>query len=242
METVSDEMMADFNNDGIGEIATGRLPAKDELELQGMLEKIMNTRPLTKTEISQRGVHFISDALIGYDFAAGSRNMATYFPSTVPVNYLDAAGQDTATMRSSIINRINTGPAIVNYFGHASVGAWTNSQIFRNIDAPSLTNSQGAPFMAMINCLNGDYAEANMTSLAEAVMKQRFGGASAVWAASGYNGAFDQEYFTKDFYQKAFSGMPLGEAARQTKMLYTNTDLRRTYIFFGDPTQSLVTQ
>jgi hypothetical protein len=95
--------------------------------------------------------------------------------------------------------------------------------------------------MAMIDCLNGDFAEANMVSLAEAVMKPRQRGASAVWASSGWNGAFDQEYFTRDFYNKAFTGMPLGEAARQTKMLYPITDLRRTYIFFGDPTQSLVT-
>ena len=96
--------------------------------------------------------------------------------------------------------------------------------------------------MTLINCLNGDYAEANMLSVAEAVMKQRFGGASGVWAASGYNGAFDQEYMNRDFYKKVFQGLPLGEAARQTKMLYPITDLRRTYVFFGDPTQPLVIQ
>ena len=239
METVTDEMMVDFNNDSVGEIATGRLPAKDEAELTAMLEKIMNTQPLTKQEISQRGVHFISDANVDYNFTGGSRNMATFFPATVTVNYADFSG-DSATFRSNIISRINSGPAIVNYFGHASIGSWSNSQIFRSVDVPSLTNSQAAPFMALINCLNGDYAEANMNSVAEAVMKQRYGGASAVWAASGYNGAFDQEYMTKDFYKKVFMGMPLGEAARQTKTQYPITDLRRTYVFFGDPTQSLV--
>jgi hypothetical protein len=207
-----------------------------------MLEKIMATQPMTKQQINERGVHFVSDAFLGYDFANGSRNMATFFPATISINYLDSAGQDPTTVRNTIISRINTGPAVVNYFGHASIGAWTNTQIFRNVDAQNLSNSQSAPFMAMINCLNGDYAEANMTSVAEAVMKQRFGGASAAWAASGWNGAFDQEYFTKDFYKKVFTGMPLGEAARQTKMLYPNIDLRRTYIFFGDPSQPLVTQ
>jgi hypothetical protein len=241
METVSDEMMADFNGDSVGEIAVGRLPAKDEAELVAMLEKISNTRPLTKPEISARGVHFISDYFFDYNFTGGSRNMATFFPSTVTVNYFDFSGQDAGGARSDIINRISSGPAIVNYFGHASIGSWSNSQIFRSADVPSLTNSQAAPFMALINCLNGDYAEANMLSVAEAAMKQRGGGASAVWAASGYNGAFDQEYMTRDFYKKVFTGLPLGEAARQTKMLYPVTDLRRTYVFFGDPTQSLVT-
>ena len=242
METVSDEMMVDFNGDSVGEIAVGRLPAKDEAELTAMIEKIMNTRPLTRQELSTRGVHFISDTFYDYNFAGGSRNMATYFPSTVAVNYSDFTGADAGGFRTNIVNRINSNPAVVNYFGHASIGSWSNSQIFRSADVPLLTNSQGAPFMALINCLNGDYAEANMLSVAEAVMKQRFGGASATWAASGYNGAFDQEYMVRDFYKKVFTGMPLGEAARQTKTLYPTTDLRRTYIFFGDPTQPLVTQ
>ncbi|HVE57972.1 MAG TPA: C25 family cysteine peptidase [Pyrinomonadaceae bacterium] len=241
METVSDEMMADFNDDSVGEIAIGRLPAKDQDELEYMLDKIINLEPETRSEVSQRGVYFVSDATLGYDFAAGSRNMATAFPAGIAVNYLDAAGQDPNVLRSSIINRINSGAMIVNYFGHASIGAWTNSQIFRNVDSVNLVNPKKTPFIAMIDCLNGDFAETNMNSLAEAVIKQRGGGANAVWASTGWNTAYDQEFFTRDFYQKVFTGMPLGEAARQTKMLYPITDLRRTYIFFGDPTQPLVT-
>lgn len=241
METVSDEMLADFDNDGVGELAVGRLPAKDQDELESMLDKIITAEPTTIQNINQRGVHFVSDATIGYDFASGSRNMATSFPTGITVNFLDNAGQDATVVRSSIINRINSGAVIINYFGHASIGAWASGQIFRNVDAQSLVNPKKTPLILMINCLNGDFAETNINSLGEAVMKQRFGGANAVWASSGWNGAETQEFFTKDFYQKVFTGMPLGEAARQTKMLYPVIDLRRTYVFFGDPTQSLVT-
>ncbi len=240
METVSDEMMADFNGDSVGEIAVGRLPAKDEDELTAMMEKIVQTEPLTRSELNARGVHFVSDATLGYDFAAGSRNIATAFPADITVNYLDAAGQDPTALRGNIISRINSGAIIVNYFGHASIGAWTNSQIFRNADAVNLVNPKKTPLMVMIDCLNGDFAETNISSVAEAVMKQRSGGANAVWASSGWNTAYDQEFFARDFYRKVFTGMPVGEAARQAKMLYPITDLRRTYIFFGDPTQPLV--
>jgi hypothetical protein len=240
METVSDEMMADFDDDSVGEIAIGRLPAKDQDELEAMLAKIINAEPTTVQDINDRGVHFVSDANIDYDFAAGSRNMATYLPAGVSVHYLDRTTQDPTLMRADIINRINSGPSLVNYFGHASLGAWSSAQIFRNVDATSLFNPKKTPFMVMIDCLNGDFAESNITSVAEAVMKQKSGGANAVWASSGWNTADVQEYFARDFYQKVFSGMALGEAARQAKMLYPVTDLRRTYIFFGDPTQSLV--
>lgn len=240
METVSDEMMADFDDDGVGEIAIGRLPAKNEVELEAMIEKTILAEPIPAQEISDRGVHFVSDALIGYDFAAGSRNMATFIPSNIAVNYMDAAGQDPLVMREGIVNRIGSGAAIVNYFGHASISSWTSSQIFRTADAAILAGSKKTTFMAMIDCLNGDFAETNIDGLAEAVMKKFRGGAHTVWASSGWNAAFDQEWMTRDFYKKAFTGMPLGEAARQTKMLHPVMDQRRTYVFFGDPTQPLV--
>ncbi len=240
METVSDEMMVDFDNDSIGEIAVGRLPAKDQDELESMLDKIISAEPTTVEDINERGVHFVSDDTIGYDFAAASRNMASSFPVGITVNYLDRGTLDPTAVRNDIINRINSGAAVVNYFGHASIGAWTSAQIFRNVDAQNLTNPKKTPLIVMVDCLNGDFAETNINSVGEAVMKKRFGGANAVWASSGWNTADVQELFVKDFYLKVFTGMPLGEAARQTKMLYGGTDLRRTYIFFGDPTQSLV--
>ncbi len=240
METVSDELMADFDGDVVGEIAVGRLPAKDLGELQAMLDKINAAVPMTAQEIAGRGVHFVSDGFVGYDFAAGSRNVSSVMPAGTNVNFLDRASQDPTAVRADIINRINSGAAIVNYFGHASLGAWTSSQILRNVDAQSLNNPNQTPLMTMVACLNGDFAEAEITGIAEAMMKRRFGGANAVWASSGWDSADTQEHFVKDFYQKVFTGMPLGEAARQSKMLYPDTDLRKTYIFFGDPTQKLV--
>jgi hypothetical protein len=101
-------------------------------------------------------------------------------------------------LRGDIINRINSGAMIINYFGHASIGVWTNSQIFRNVDAVNSVNPKRTPFIAMIDCLNGDFAETNMTSLAEAVMKQRSGGANAVWAASGWNTAHEIRSFLRE--------------------------------------------
>lgn len=241
METVSDEMMGDFDGDSVAEIALGRLPAKNEIELEAMLDKIIVTEPLSIGDFANRGVHFISDSPIGYDFAAGSRNMATEVPALIQPHFLDAQNLEINALRADIIRRINSGPAIVNYFGHASVGIWASSQMFRASDAPSLYNPKKPAFFGMINCLNGDFVETTVNSLAEAVLKQPRGGANAVWASTGWNGAFDQEFYAKKFYQFVFQGMPAGEAARQSKRLFPIQDLRRTYVFFGDPTQPLVT-
>ncbi|MBS1793408.1 MAG: hypothetical protein JSS81_06115 [Acidobacteria bacterium] len=239
LEVASDEMMADFDNDSVGEIALGRLPAKDEVELEWMIEKTILAEPLTRQEVGERGVFFVADANTDYDFPSGSRYIGLGLPASIPINYLDRTTQDPQVLRTAIIDGINARPAVVNYFGHATVTAWSGALIFRVADAASLVNTKKTPFMTMIDCANGDFAEAGIDSLAEAVLKQRYG-ANAVWASSGWNTAYEQELMTNDFYKKVFTGMPLGEAARQTKLMYGGNDLRRTYIFFGDPTQPLV--
>lgn len=240
METVSDEMMVDFDGDDVGEISHGRFPANTIEQLDAMVQRAIAFSPMSGSELNRRGVHFVSDSLIGYDFAAGSRNAAGTIPGNVSINYLDRTTQDAGALRQDILNRINSGAAIVNYFGHAAVGSWTGAQILRSTDAASLVNQKRQPLMVMLACLNGDYAEAGIEGLAEALMKPTSGGALAIWAASGWNTAQAQEYMAREFYQRVFTGMRVGDAARQAKATTLFTDQKRTYVFFGDPTMRLV--
>lgn len=241
IEAPSDEMLADFNNDGISEIVLGRLPAQTREEADNMVQKIISISPMSREEINGRGIHFVSDDFVGYDFATASRNIASRIPANIAVNYLDRTTQPTEVLRNDIINRMNSGAAIVNYFGHGSTIAWTSASILRSADAQSLFNPKRPSLLVSLSCLNGDYTIYGAQSLAEAMMKRSQGGAFAVWAASGWNGANEEELMGRDFYQRVFAGMTLGEAAREVKSLYPTMDMRHTFIFFGDPTQKLVT-
>jgi hypothetical protein len=240
LEAVTDEMLVDFDGDSIGEIAIGRLPYRTLEELGAMTEKINLTNSMSLSEINNRGVVFVSDAPQGYDFAAASRNIASALPGSVVPGYIDRGSQDSTVVKNMIMERINSGAVVVNYFGHGQVYNWTNGNIFRNTDAPNLNNIKRPSLMTMVACLNGAFAETNLESLAEAVMKTPTGGAFAVWSASASNTADAQELLAKEYHQRVFSGMRLGDAARETKMTTYMTDIRRTYIFFGDPTQRIV--
>ncbi len=240
MEAASDEMLVDFDDDGVGEIASGRLPASTREELEFMEEKILMMDELTLSDVADRGVVMVSDDNIGYNFAAGSRNMATRIPGSVAPVYIDRTTQDPAALRSEIVGRMNDGAAIVNYFGHASVVGWTSSGILRNVDADSMFSNKKSTLILALACLNGDFTVFGTKSLAESMMKRDRGGAFAVWAASGWNGAFEEEMMGRDLYQRIFAGMPLGDAIREVKILYPTLDMRRTFILFGDPTQRLV--
>ncbi len=195
---------------------------------------------LTLADVANRGVVMVADDNIGYNFAAGSRNFATRIPGSVTPVYIDRTTQDPAALRSEIIGRMNDGAAIVNYFGHASVVGWTSGGILRNVDADSMSSSKKSTFVVALACLNGDFTVFGTKSLAESVMKRDRGGAFAVWAASGWNGAFEEEMMGRDFYQRVFAGMRLGDAIREVKILYPTIDMRRTFILFGDPTQRIV--
>lgn len=242
LEAVTDEMMADFNGDSIGEIAVGRLPYRTNQDLEAMMNKIYAFNPMSLSEINQRGVVFVSDALQGYDFATASRNIASPIPAGVVPYYIDRGSQDSTVVKNMILAKINSGAVVVNYFGHGQIYNWTSASILHNNDAPNLINATQPSLMSMVACLNGAFAETNLESLAEAVMKTPTGGAFAVWSASASNAAQDQEYLAKEYNRRVFSGMRLGDAVRETKATTLVPDIRRTYIFFGDPTQRIVRQ
>lgn len=239
-EALSDEMLVDFNGDSLGEIQIGRLPYNKESELDAILRKILAAEPLPLWEIKQRGVSFVSDAYVGYDFEAASRRIATYVPTEIVPNYIDRGSLNPTVVQNRIIEKINSGAAIVSYFGHGHITNWTGSNILRSTDSTRMFNNARPTFMVMVACLNGAFAETSSEGLAEAVIKTPTGGAYAVWSSSASNGADIQEFLAKEFYGYIFSGMRMGDAIRQTKAIYYAPDIRRTYVFFGDPTQRVV--
>lgn len=240
IEAPSDEMLVDLNGDSIGEMSIGRLPAQTREELYQMVEKTMYSRPMATSEVSARGVHFVSDDNLGYNFAAASRNMAASIPSQVAVGFVDRTTQDPAALRADIVGRINSGASIVNFFGHGSITSWTSAGILRNVDAASLFNPKRTPFIVSLACLNGDSTVFGVSGFAESMMKRNQGGALAVWAASGWNGAMEEEMMGRDLYARVFAGMRLGDAVREVKSLYPTIDMRRTFIYYGDPTIRLI--
>jgi hypothetical protein len=235
MEAVSDEMLVDFNGDNIGEMAIGRLPVRTQADVDVMVRKILAARPLSMAELNRRGASFVSDSPVGYDFSNASRRIVSTIPS-LSANFIDRGSMDLTTTRNNVMNSVNSGAALVNYFGHGNVNNWSGS-LLQNPDAMNMLNINAPSLMVMVACLNGSFAEIETDGLSESVMKAPNGGAFASWSASASNGAETQESLAKEFYKRVFSGMRLGDAARDSKTMFYMKDIRRTYVFFGDPTQ-----
>jgi hypothetical protein len=78
-----------------------------------------------------------------------------------------------------------------------------------------------------------------LDSLGESLLKAENGGAVAVWASSAQTEPDPQSVMNQEFYRLAFQTRNIGEAILKAKHSTANSDVRRTWILFGDPTMKL---
>ncbi|MDQ1639525.1 MAG: hypothetical protein QOF62_2864 [Pyrinomonadaceae bacterium] len=235
METASDDWLVDFTGQGRAEMALGRLPGRTAAEVSLMVSKIMAYEQERELNAPLRGAVMVADN----GFESQSAQTSALLPAGVAKQSLNRAaiGNDDL-MRGQLLDALNQGPMIVNFYGHGSVGVWTGAGVLDSDLADTLTNTNRSSIYLMMTCLNGYAHDAYVDSLSESVLKAPNGGAVAVWASSGFTPTEPQFAMDSQFYRLLFGGQPLrlGEAARQAKLATTDLDVRRTWILLGDPT------
>jgi YVTN family beta-propeller protein len=237
METATDDWFADFNNDGIAEMAVGRLPVSTAEEAKRMVLKIIGydqARP-------QDSVLLVADSNDGFDFEAASQQLSALLPPGIRVEQINRGRVDAATAKAQLLEAIASGEKMINYSGHGSVSLWRGN-LLTNEDAAGLRNADHLPVFVMMTCLNGYFQDAALDSLAEALLKAEHGGAVAVWASSGMTDPEAQASMNQQMMRLLFqtSGQQtLGDAMRAAKQAASDSDIRRTWILLGDPTMRL---
>lgn len=229
-ETASDEWLADFDRDGVAEMAIGRLPAHTPAEASAMVAKILSW----DRGSSGQGATLISDFNDTFNFLGTSNKVKNAIPAATAVDMI-VSGQ-TLDVRTRLLESINKGPRLVNYAGHGSVDLWRGN-ILTSADAVALTSAGKESLFLIMTCLNGYYQSPNLDCLAEALLKAP-GGAVAVWASSGFTVPVDQEELDAVMVNALYDrkGITLGRAAYVAKSAITDPDVRRTWVLFGDPT------
>jgi hypothetical protein len=232
--------LVDFDDDGLPDLAIGRLPVQTKQEADALVSKIKGYRrsePLSQALL-------VADRMEAgdYNFENGSDALGTLLPAPVGLQkvYRGQYGSDQEA-KAALLGGINQGPLLVNYIGHGSVGIWRGDLLTLG-DAEGLTNSAGLPFFVNMTCLNGYFQTPATDSLAEALLKRPEGGALAVWTSSGLTMPNEQALMNMELMRLLFPDtakdkpLRVGEAARRAKAATTDTDVRRTWIFLGDPT------
>ena len=236
MEASSDDWLADFNGDGVPEMALGRLPVRNGAETERVIAKIISYDESNPPD----ELLLVSDANDGYDFEGASAQLHPLVPGDVKAVDLNRGQMPAAAAKAALLDAIARGQRIVNYIGHGNVDQWAGN-LLTNTDAVALENLDHLPVFLLMTCLNGYFNDPALDSIAEKLLMNPRGGAVAVWASSGQTLPLGQWVINQEMYVQIFSTphVRLGDAARAAKLATTDIDVRQTWVLFGDPTMRL---
>lgn len=269
METGSDDALADFNNDGLAEIAIGRIPARDAATVTQVMNKTISFE-LTVPNWTSRGALFAYDQSNGYDFGELSQRISQQLPPTMPKTFIgrtySTAVVDQQANQAELVDSMSTGKYFVNYSGHGSTGIWAspsffglgNMQTTQPTTAPTMPvmrNTNNFSIFTMLTCLNGYFIRNDADSLAEKLLKGKWYeeimpgtynvnqiGAAASWTSTGKTTPDVQEVMAARFLNQVTAGtMPrFGDLIRDSKAtVIGGRDVRLSWVLLGDPTMRL---
>jgi len=235
IEAASDDWYTDFNNDGIADIAIGRLPVRNTIEAEAMLLKLKRYES-SKGSYSILGV---ADQNEGYDFEMATDQSLALVPQNYRKESLKRGQLGDVIAKTKLFEALKRGQALVSYSGHGSANSWRGN-LLTSGDIGLLTNEQ-LPLFVMMNCLNGYFHDPQIESLSESLVKIPERGAIAVWASSGLTYPTNQTELHKAFFQQIFGDREarLGDAVIRAKAMVSDMDVRRTWTLFADPTLRL---
>lgn len=243
LTTASDDWFSDFANTGFAQIATGRLPVRTPEEAQTVVGKIVGY------ENGQAAGPWATQALMVADaddgvvpFTQQAQAIQSLLPPSLAVTDVFASSMTPDAARQAVLAAINSGQLLVNYDGHGSVEVWSDENLLTDDAASSLTNGSRLPVFVIMNCLNGYFHDVFTESMAESLLLSNNGGAVAVWASSGLTSPDPQFQMDEAFTKAVFApGETLGDAIQTAKSTIADSDVRRTFILFGDPLMHLQT-
>jgi uncharacterized repeat protein (TIGR01451 family) len=202
----SDVAYADLTgDDGIPEVAIGRLPVLTAQELLDYVAKIQAHESAASGEWQKRVLLTADNADAAGNFPADSESVAALLPSGYTAGRVHLDTTTAAAGRQAILEAVNDGVVAFNYIGHGSLDKLADENLFtRDDDVPSLHNADRLPVFLAMTCSAGDFAQPGYPSLGEAMLLRKDGGAFAVWAPSGLSQNALAVRLDQSFFRGAF--------------------------------------
>ncbi len=238
-------------DDFIPEFHIGRFPAKNEGELQVMVDKTLVYLDGGDAGIWQNRYLMIA----GYEvtFKNQSESLINpivesgFFPDKLYIDKYSVGGPYFGTT-DTLINRINRGRTFINFFGHGGGAVWTDRSLFRLDDIWQLDNIGKLPVITSMTCFTGDISLDH--ALGNRLFSYEDGGVVAFWGSSGI-GWMINDYLLLQPILSNFVSMEessLGEIIDFGKISYISQNtmyreiarsLVHQYTLIGDPALKL---
>lgn len=246
-ETVSDNLIADLDDDGYPDVALGRLPARSADQLETMISKITTYSQQPPEGDWRERVLFTADPREGLfkDTSERLRSGVTSEMATTIEVYPEVASDALSEM----LPVLNQGNLIVNYVGHGSVQQWGRDQLLTVENVGELSNGDKLPIFINMTCLTGLFSHPSQESLAETLLWAQNGGAIAAVAPSSLTLPTNQSALNSALLEELLAtGRPtVGEALMRAKRVIPLTndnehDIVATFNLLGDPALVVATR
>jgi hypothetical protein len=237
----SDMQLADISgNDGVPDLAIGRVSVLNTTELQAFINKV-TAYEADSGDWTSRAL-FLVDNPDGYhNFPKDSDTIKALFPNTFTIDEYMTTDPNAKT---SMINAWNDGRAFFNYVGHGGYNIFSDEKVLELEDIPSLNSGSKLPVVTALTCLIGQFGYPGVDAMNEQLVLKANGGAIAVWAPSGQAINDCSIVLGQGFYQTRFTkdGRVLGDIIKESQKAYALSDKMTVYPYhvliynlMGDP-------
>ena len=240
------------------ELALGRWTVRDENELSIVVDKIVKyvSDPEFgpwKTRFTVVGDDEFGEAGATSDWEQNhvnqSENLADiYLPEFFNVEKIflteyplvaGAGGRQKPGAADDLIESINEGSVIVNYFGHGNESVWAHENTFgAERDLPRIDNGYKLAYFIALTCDWGYFDNPEKQSMPEELLTMPARGAIACIGASRPTGSTSNWTLAKQMYSEIFEDphhpKVVGQSLMEAKILYSTTN-SRLYHIIGDP-------
>lgn len=236
----SDNRLGDVvGDDGVPEIAVGRVPVVTAQELADYVHKL---EAYAAADRSAPKALLVADAPSGgTDFGIDSERVAEELPDGYAADrvYLVDGGIDAA--RTMLRGGFQAGAELVSYVGHGGLDRLSSQGLLTSDDISSLGNGERLPILTALTCTINRFEVPGFTALGELLVTEPDGGAAASWAPTGLSNNADAGRYGPLFYRvlREQDGGRLGDALLQAAAAYAAQGGDRTlldvYTLLGDP-------
>lgn len=234
----TDNALADFDGDGVPEVAIGRLPVRSLAEFQAMSDKI---GAIQGSQPGRRAVLVAGGSDAESDFRAISEDFSSRLPgdwnrSRVYVDELGVPGANNA-----LLGQLNAGAGLVSYVGHSAPIQWSSEdQVLLTAGQVGALSGAVSDLVVQWGCWNSYFVSPRADTLAHAFLLPAQHGAAAVIGVSTLTEVEAHQALGDVLYPQLTPGTRIGDALLAAKQSLAGQpgiirDILLASALLGDP-------